>query len=226
MRKSLVLIISVAAVAGIFSASQVWTDDGSSSNQEAVTDDGVGISPQPMGARGTPTESKHRANMDEWKTTQDEFESADVARKSASFSFKVPDAASLPPLQGFYIDRKQSLDEFKIVRSIYGDAVDGISFKARLTPVTDEAKVAEAYESHVKDINSFPHREVDYLAFLTINGHPATSGMPAKYDESDELHRAAFVEWWDSGIEYRLTGSRGDSPTSVEELVAIAETVR
>lgn len=165
-----------------------------------------------------------------WAKDQFKFLSEVEASKYLAFELKLPKSPNAGKLIGIYVSKDDDL-KARTANIFYNDLADGIEILAELLPekLNCEEWLLQEKEWMIqqeKDIRAGVSKADKSPVLMFVNGFEGLGAEPGyNIIRGEKYPRPGFITWCDDGVTYRIFGTRGESGTSLEILIEIAESM-
>ncbi|MGE5397628.1 MAG: hypothetical protein ACM3MK_08885 [Chitinophagales bacterium] len=152
------------------------------------------------------------------------FSNAEEASQELPFKFKMPDEKLTGKPSYVFIPKNQITKDRKFYVH-YENGVNGLKFEAHQR--ASQPDYAANIEQIEIDIKNGVHRGADKMPTIIDRKGCQYYAIEPGYNiiGGDKIPRPGYLLWWQDGISYELYGTKGPDGTSIDGLIAIAESV-
>lgn len=165
---------------------------------------------------GAQTSKEKQQEINSWAENKWSFSNAEEASRKLPFKFKMPDEKLTGKPTGYYVTISNEINarEFFV---LYANGVNGIILSAHIKPIQPD----------YTDIDQVNYWGLDKTpSILDRNGIQYYTVEPGYNSTSEKKPpRPGVVRWWKDDVLYELYGTKGPKVTSVDELIATAESL-
>jgi len=156
--------------------------------------------------------------LKDWAKRQESFTNTEALRKAFPHTVKIPTTSSV--FTQVYLTRGDSPENTEIHMF---DANGATGIQLHIYQFDGKPKFQEWVNQEIKEKEEGIYKADKLPTIINFNGSDALAIEPGyNLVFNEKQPRPGVLSWWDNGIIYELYGTFGESGTSVDQLIQIA----